>query len=145
MLGVLADVMAAAPATTVPPVGNCFGSGAIPVAGAAACTIGGSTARTVLIRAVGPGLGALGVPSTMPDPQLVLNASAGGVVGTNAAWGGDPQIATASANVGAFSLGSATSLDSVLLITLAPGGYSAVASSVSGAAGTCLIEVYEVP
>jgi hypothetical protein len=108
-------------------------------------TIGGSTARTVLIRVVGPGLGALGVPSTMPDPQLVLNAAGGGVVGTNAAWGGDPQIATASANVGAFSLGSATSLDSVMLITLAPGGYSAVATSVSGATGTCLIEVYEVP
>jgi hypothetical protein len=108
-------------------------------------TIGGSTARTVLIRAVGPGLAALGVPSTMPDPQLVLNASSGGVVGTNAGWGGDPQLVTAMTNVNAFSLGSGTSLDSVLLITLSPGGYSAVASSVSGAAGTCLIEVYEVP
>ncbi len=108
-------------------------------------TIGGSTARTVLIRAVGPALGALGVPNTMPDPQLSVIASGGVPIGSDAVWGGDPQIATASANVGAFSLGSATSLDSVMLITLAPGGYSAVATSVSGAAGTCLIEVYEVP
>jgi len=32
-----------------------------------------------------------------------------------------------------------------VLATLSPGSYSAVASSVSGTAGTCLIEVYEVP
>ena len=108
-------------------------------------TIGGATPRTVLIRAVGPALGALGVPATMPDPQLVLNASGGGVVGSDAAWGGNPQIVAASTNVEAFSLGSPTSLDSALVTTLSPGGYSAVASSVSGAGGTCLIEVYEMP
>jgi len=110
-------------------------------------TIGGSTARTVLIRAVGPGLSPLGVPSVMPDPQLVLNSTASGVgvLGTNAGWGGDPQITAAANSVNAFSLGTTATPDSVLLVSLAPGGYTATASSISGAAGTCLIEVYEVP
>ena len=36
-------------------------------------TIGGSTAKTVLIRAIGPGLAAVGVTSgTLGDPQLTL-------------------------------------------------------------------------
>ena len=107
-------------------------------------TVGGSTSRTVLIRATGPALGALGVPGTMPDPQVVLNASST-VLASNAGWGGDPAIVAASNAVGAFAISSPTSKDSVLLITLPPGGYSATASSVSGTTGTCLIEVYEVP
>jgi len=107
-------------------------------------TVGGSTSRTVLIRATGPALSALGVPGTLPDPQIVLNASST-VLASNAGWGGDPAIVAASNAVGAFAISSPTSKDSVLLITLPPGGYTATASSVSGATGTCLIEVYEVP
>jgi len=107
-------------------------------------TVGGSTSRTVLIRATGPALAALGVTGTLPDPQLVLNAGSA-VIGTNAGWGGDAAIVAASSAVGAFAISSPTSKDSVLLVTLPPGGYSATASSVSGASGTCLIEVYEVP
>jgi len=107
-------------------------------------TVGGSTARTVLIRATGPGLTALGVPGAMPDPQIVLIAS-GTVLAANAGWGGDPAVSAAANAVGAFAISNPASQDSAVLITLPAGGYSATASSVSGASGTCLIEVYEVP
>jgi hypothetical protein len=111
--------------------------------------IGGTTAKTVLIRATGPALAALGVSGTMPDPQLALHTTlANGqdsVLASNAAWGGDPQIAAVSAAVGAFPLSDSASKDSVILMTLPPGAYTAIASSVTGAAGIALIEVYEVP
>jgi hypothetical protein len=121
---------------------------------AAGFVLNGNTAKTVLIRAVGPTLSALGVGGLMADPKLTLFQSQGGntpvAIATNTGWGGDPQLATAAAAVGAFGLG-AGSADSVLLITLlpqSPGGtfnYTAQAASASGGGGNVLIEVYEVP
>ena len=35
--------------------------------------VGGSGSKTVLIRAIGPGLAQFGLPGTMPDPKLTLN------------------------------------------------------------------------
>jgi cyclophilin family peptidyl-prolyl cis-trans isomerase len=106
-------------------------------------TIGGLTAKTVLIRAVGPGLSSFGVPSVMPDPQLKL-FSGTAVVASNAGWGGDPQLAAAAASRNAFPLAPG-SADSVILTTLSPGGYSAQVNSLSGTGGTALVEVYELP
>ena len=110
--------------------------------------IGGTTSKTVLIRATGPALALLGVQNTMPDPQLALHTTINAqdtILASNAGWGGDPQIASVSASVGAFPLTSSTSKDSVVLVTLPPGAYTAVASSATGTAGVALIEVYEVP
>ncbi len=116
--------------------------------------LSGNTAKTLLIRAVGPSLSALGVGGLMADPTLTLFQSQGGgtpvIIATNAGWGGDAQLASAAQTVGAFPLG-AGGADSVLLITLlpqSPGGifnYSAQAGSASKGGGNVLIEVYEVP
>jgi hypothetical protein len=46
--------------------------------------------------------------------------------------------------VGAFSL-DAGSKDAALLLTLAPGVYSAQVTGVNGATGVALVEVYDVP
>ena len=96
--------------------------------------VGGSTAKTVLIRATGPALALLGVAGTIPDPQLTLHSTinnADTVLATNAGWGGDPQITAASNSVFAFPLTNAASADSVVLVTLAPGAYTAIASQLS--------------
>jgi hypothetical protein len=111
----------------------------------AGLTVGGSTARTVLIRAMGPTLSNYGVTGAMPDPQLNVYNAAGTVIASNAGWGGDPSIAIEAATVGAFGFASTASLDSAVLVTLAPGCYTAQASSVSGVTGNVLSEVYEVP
>jgi hypothetical protein len=110
--------------------------------------IGGSTSRTVLVRATGPALAAYGVTGFMPDPQLALHTTVNGVdtvLDSNAGWGGDPQITAVSNAVFAFPLTDPASHDAVVLATLAPGSYTAVASSVGGTAGVAMIEVYEVP
>jgi len=110
--------------------------------------IGGAVAKTVLIRATGPALAAFGVAGTLPDPRLALHTTVNGadtVLATNSGWGGDPQITAVSTAVGAFPLTNPSSADSVLLTTLAPGNYTAIANSVSGVGGSALVEVYEVP
>lgn len=110
--------------------------------------VGGTTAKTVLIRASGPALAAFGVAGTLPDPSLSLYQSSGGVstlLQSNVNWGGSAQIAAAAASVGAFSWGAAATADSALLVTLPPGVYTAQVSGASGDSGAALIEVYDVP
>ena len=105
--------------------------------------VGGTTARTVLVRAIGPGLAAFGVPGTMPDPQLALFRG-GEQVASNDNWGGDPQLTAAGGSVGAFGIADTQSKDAILLITLPPGSYTAEVKG-TGAGGSALVEVYEVP
>ncbi len=104
--------------------------------------IDGGSGCKVLVRAVGPGLAAFGVPGTMVDPKLVLY-SGSNKIGENDNWGGDAQIGAAATQVGAFGLGAA-SKDAVLLVSLPPGAYTAQVSGVGGG-GIALVEVYEVP
>ena len=106
--------------------------------------IGGTTSRTVLIRASGPALIPFGVPGTLPDPQLQL-FSGTTVIESNSGWAGDPQVASTAAAVGAFPWESPASNDSAILVTLPPGPYTAQVSGASGDTGVALVEVYEVP
>ncbi len=106
--------------------------------------IGGSTARTVLIRASGPALASFGVSGTLPDPQLALY-SGSAELATNSGWGGETEIANTAAAVGAFAWNDPTSIDSAILVTLPPGPYTAQISGASGDVGVALVEVYEVP
>jgi hypothetical protein len=109
--------------------------------------IGGQSALTVLIRASGPAIAAapFDVPGTLTDPQITLqNPSTGAVYAGNSGWGGDPEIASTAASVGAFKWSVPTSHDSALLITLPPGSYTAAAAGSSGDTGVAIVEVYEV-
>jgi peroxiredoxin len=107
--------------------------------------VGGSSSRTVLVRAIGPALAGFNVTGLMADPQVKLFDHNTAVVSANAGWGGDPQIAQVAANVGAFALPNTASADSVVLATLPPGTYTAQANSVAGGGGNVLLEIYEVP
>jgi hypothetical protein len=107
--------------------------------------ISGSSAQTVLIRASGPALAALGVSGTAPNPNLLLYDSSGNLVASNVNWGGDPEIAAVASSVGAFTWTDPNSTDSALLLTLSPGTYTAEVSPGYGYSGIALIEVYAVP
>jgi len=104
--------------------------------------VGGSAPKRVLIRAIGPSLAQFGVSGVIANPELGLFRGSAQVE-RNDNWGGSAAIAAASTQVGAFAL-NATSLDSVILATLAPGGYTAVVTGVAGATGVALVEVYDV-
>jgi len=107
--------------------------------------IGGSTAETLLVRASGPALAGFGISGTLSDPELQIYGGNGStLIATNIGWGGNAEIAAVAAAVGAFPWSSAASADSALLITLAPGSYTAEVVGASGDTGVGLVEVYEV-
>ncbi len=109
--------------------------------------IAGSSPLTVLIRASGPAIAVapFNVAGTLPDPKLTLqNPSTGAVLATNHGWGGDPEVASVAASVGAFAWSNPASADSALLITLPPGAYTAEESGATGDGGVAIVEVYEV-
>ena len=102
------------------------------------------SAKRVLVRGVGPGLTPFGVTGVLAQPQLQL-LSGSAVIAQNTNWSTSTDAAaltTASAQVGAFSL--ATN-DSALIVTLAPGNYTAQVLGVNNTTGVALIEVYELP
>lgn len=109
--------------------------------------IGGAGTKTLLVRAVGPKLADFKVNGVLPDPQIQIVPQGGSaVIAANDNW---PEFAdqgaleTARRAVSAFSLGLST-LDASLLLTLAPGGYTAPTSDVTGATGIALVELYDV-
>jgi hypothetical protein len=110
--------------------------------------VGAGAAKQVLIRAVGPTLGAapFNVPGTLAQPVVTLFSGAQAVA-TNSAWNTAPNAAairdTARA-VGAFALAE-NSRDAALLVTLTPGPYTIQVAGANATTGVALVEVYEVP
>jgi dienelactone hydrolase len=110
--------------------------------------LGDGLARTVLIRAVGPTLGAapFNVGDTLARPVLSLFRGTQQLA-TNTGWGSAANatdLRAAAAKVGAFALAEG-SLDSALLVTLSPGPYTLQVAGANNTSGVALVEVYEVP
>jgi hypothetical protein len=103
--------------------------------------VSGGVPRSVLVRAVGPGLAGFGVKGTLAAPTLQLwNGTSTTVIAT----GSSPTAASVSvmSAVGAFAL-TAGGKDSAIIMTLAPGGYTAqVKGGTASDSGLVLLEVY---
>jgi hypothetical protein len=112
-------------------------------------TIGGATAKTVLIRAVGPSLGfaPFNITDAMIHPTMTLvRTSTGATVASNSGWEGDPQLSHVADRVGAFAITRPQSKDSMLLVTLVPDAYVVRVAAASGTpGGITFVEIYDVP
>jgi hypothetical protein len=106
--------------------------------------ITGTSPRTILIRGIGPTLGAFSVAGAMADPQLTVSDSSQNVVGSNDTWGGTAALQAAFNAVSAFALPT-TSKDAAVLVTLPPGAYTAQVSGAGGSTGVALLEMYDMP
>jgi YVTN family beta-propeller protein len=104
--------------------------------------IAGPSSMTVLVRVSGPALAPFGVTNFNSAPILNLYDSSQALIGSNASWQGNAQVAAAAAQSGAFAWPNASSHDDAILVTLPPGSYTA--SVVGQAAGMALVEVYAV-
>lgn len=100
--------------------------------------VSGTVPRRVLVRAIGPSLAGVGVVGAAPAPTLGVFWGVAPLA-TNTGWGGDANLAAAFTAVGAFSLPPA-SADSAVLLSLAPGAYTAQVRDATG--GEVLLEVY---
>jgi uncharacterized protein (DUF1800 family) len=105
--------------------------------------IGPGTPDTVLIRADGPALTALGVTGVLAQPILSLYNSSGTLMATNQGWSTGNATAAIMSSAGAFAL-TPGSADSALVATLPAGSYTAQVSGANGSMGVAIIEVYEV-
>ncbi|MEZ5278471.1 MAG: carboxypeptidase regulatory-like domain-containing protein [Opitutaceae bacterium] len=109
--------------------------------------IGGESAKTVLIRGVGPKLADYNVTGVLEDPTLRLfRAGEATPLLTNDNWSdaaNAAELAAAADTVGAFAL-DAGSKDAAVLVTLEPGSYTVKVSGAGGTEGVALVEVYEV-
>lgn len=108
--------------------------------------VGGSGPSRLLVRAVGPGLAPFGVTGLLAQPVLTLRSSRfGDVVQRNQGWSGGnnaADISGAARLVGAFSIDP---VDCAMVVTLAPGEYTAQVGGVGGTTGEALIEIYVLP
>jgi len=103
--------------------------------------IGGSTAKTVVVRARGPSLASQGVAGALANPQMSLvRASDNVTIATNNDWG----TASNAGDITASGFAPANPLESAVLMTLGPGAYTAIVSGVGGGTGIGIVEVFEV-
>lgn len=107
----------------------------------------GNSPKKLLVRGVGPGLTRFGVEGSVKDPQLKV-FSGKVVVAENDNWNAVPAdgaaVANAAKSSGAFAL-SPDGKDAALIVTLAPGAYTAQVAPADGQPGVALVEVYELP
>jgi hypothetical protein len=109
--------------------------------------LSGSQTRRLLIRGIGPALGALGVTNALVDPILLLRDSSGTTLASNDNWETNDNAAAvreAAVTLGAFALAPG-SRDAALLIDLPPGSYTVQLGGGDGGTGTGLLEIYELP
>ena len=122
----------------------------------AGLVVAGPAPRTFLIRAVGPTLtrAPFNLSGALLDPFLQLFRDQTLLRENDdldAPLTGVPALRAAGDRVGAFRLLESritalrSGLDSVMLVTLAPGAYTAKVTGFEGATGIALIEIYEMP
>lgn len=101
----------------------------------------GTEPKKVIVRAIGPSLGASGLANALADPMLEIHGGAAdSLIATNDNWQDDPALAT---QLVAAGMAPGDDLESATVVTLPPGHYTAVIAGKDGATGTALVEVYD--
>jgi hypothetical protein len=102
--------------------------------------IGGSQNRTVLARAIGPSLTAVGVPNALQDPTLELHNSSGTIIASNDDWKTDQQ-----AQILATGVAPSDDRESAIVSSpLAPGNYTAIVRGKGANTGVAVVEIFEL-
>jgi uncharacterized protein YkwD len=99
--------------------------------------ITGTQTKKVIVRGIGP---SLPLPGSLLDPALELHDSSGALIASNDNWGQSPN----SAEIAASGVPPTNPSESAILMSLAPGSYTAVLSGVNQTTGTAVVEVYDL-
>jgi outer membrane PBP1 activator LpoA protein len=98
----------------------------------------GSAAR-VLVRAIGPSLGTMGVVGPLLDPTLSLRDGNGNVIATNDNWKDSQQ-----SEIAGTGLAPSDDRESAIIALLAPGSYTAIVAGKQATTGVGLVEFYNL-
>lgn len=94
----------------------------------------------VVVRALGPSLGAAGVDGALGNPTLELHDANGAILGLNDDW-----KETQEGIISSTGLAPTNNLESAIFMTLPAGEYTAVVSGQDQTTGVGLVEVYNIP
>jgi hypothetical protein len=100
----------------------------------------GSTAKTVVLRALGPSLANDGVSGAITDPVISLYDSSGHLITWNDNWQTDANHTQLAAD----GLAPANPAEAALRLVLQPGVYTAVVSARDTTPGLALVEIYDL-
>ncbi len=99
----------------------------------------GTETRRLLLRAIGPSLGAAGVNNPLLDPTLELHDENGALISANDNWRD-----TQESDIAATGIPPADDREAAIVMDLAPSNYTAIVRGANGATGVALVEAYDV-
>ncbi len=100
-------------------------------------SVGGSSRKVIVVRAIGPSLAAYGVGEPLSNPVLEVWGPTGQLISNDNWREGNPDALVA------HQLAPSHDLEAAVAITLPPGSYTAVVRGAGGATGVALAEVYD--
>jgi arylsulfate sulfotransferase len=102
--------------------------------------VGDVESATVVVRALGPSLGPLGVSNPLSDPVLTIYDSKGSAIASNDNW----QENNNRIYIQRRGLAPPNLLESAIVLHLPAGSYTAIVRGANGATGNALVEVYDL-
>ena len=106
--------------------------------------IQGTQPATVILRAIGNSLPALGITNALRDPVMELRASSGAILATSDDWIDD----AFAGDVASYRLDPSNSRESAIFATLNPGAYTFVVRAFDNndgqLTGTAIVELYDL-
>ena len=106
--------------------------------------IGNQTTK-VVVRAIGPSLGAFGVPTPLANPTLELRDANANLLDSNNNWKvRDSDGASQQAAIEATGLAPSNDLESTIVANLAPGNYTGIVRGVNNGTGNAVVEAYNL-
>lgn len=109
--------------------------------------IQGSQPATVILRAIGPSLPAIGINNALIDPVMELHSSSGAIISTSDDFIDSPDAST----IASYHLDPTNSRESAILATLNPGSYTVIVrcwddttTTTDNLTGTAIVELYDL-
>ena len=99
----------------------------------------GNSPKRVIIRGMGPSMGAVGVPDVISDPILRLFGPTGSPLGVNDNWQDTQQ-----AEIEATGIAPQDPREAAIVAMLSPAAYTTTLADATGATGVGLVEIYDL-
>jgi len=100
-----------------------------------------SASDRIVLRGLGPSLGAAGVPDALADPTLELRDANGTLLVADNDWQDNPLQAS---EITAAGLAPGNELEAAIAATLPPGLYTTLLAGLNDGTGVALVEVYDL-
>jgi len=106
--------------------------------------ITGNQTTNVVVRAIGPSLGAFGVPTPLANPTIELRDGNGGLLDSNDNWKTRSDGSSQETAIQNTGLAPSNDLESAILRAVPPGNYTAIVRGVNNGTGNAVVEAYNL-